>query len=48
MNGWIDGVIFYAAPAWMFSAAYVAFAALVLVTWFAVPPIRQRYANRGV
>jgi hypothetical protein len=37
---WIDRLLFYEAPAWMFTAAYVSFAALVLVTWFAVPPIR--------
>jgi hypothetical protein len=39
---WIDRVIFYDAPTWMFTVAYVAFAALVLVAWFVVPPIRQR------
>jgi hypothetical protein len=38
---WIDWLIFYDAPAWMFTAAYVAFAALILVTWIAVPPIRK-------
>jgi Protein of Unknown function (DUF2784) len=43
---WIDRAIFYDAPTWMFSGAYVAFAALVLVTWFAVPAIRPGRANR--
>jgi hypothetical protein len=38
----IDRMIFYRAPPWMFTTAYVAFAALVLVTWIAVPPTRQR------
>jgi hypothetical protein len=38
----IDRMIFYQAPPWMFTTAYVAFAALVLVTWIAVPPTRQR------
>jgi hypothetical protein len=38
---WIDQLLFYNAPAWMFTAAYSAFAALVLITWAAVPPIRQ-------
>jgi hypothetical protein len=33
--------LFYNAPAWIFTAAYVAFAALVLITWAAVPPTRQ-------
>jgi hypothetical protein len=37
---WIDQLIFYDAPAWVFTMAYMAFAALVLVTWFVVPPIR--------
>jgi len=38
---WIDRILFYDAPAWVFTAAYVAFAALVLLTWIAVPPIRD-------
>jgi hypothetical protein len=43
---WIDQIIFYDAPAWVFTMAYIAFAALVLVTWFVVPPIRQRGMSR--
>jgi hypothetical protein len=39
---WIDRIIFYDAPTWVFTMAYMAFAALVLLTWFVVPPIRQR------
>lgn len=42
----IDRLIYYNAPPWVFTMAYVAFAALVLVTWFVVPPIRQRRTNR--
>jgi len=38
---WVDQLLFYDAPAWVFTAAYVAFAALVLITWAAVPPTRQ-------
>jgi hypothetical protein len=37
---WVDGVLFYDAPTWVFTAAYVAFAALVAITWVAVPPTR--------
>jgi|SRR5580700_5692537 hypothetical protein len=37
----IDRVLFYDAPTWVFTVAYVAFAALVLVTWLAVPPTRD-------
>jgi hypothetical protein len=38
---WIDRVLFYDAPTWVFTVAYVAFAALVLATWVAVPPTRD-------
>jgi hypothetical protein len=37
---WIDQLLFYDAPAWVFTVAYVAFAAIVLITWAAVPPAR--------
>jgi Protein of Unknown function (DUF2784) len=37
---WVDGVLFYDAPTWVFTAAYVAFATLVAITWVAVPPTR--------
>ena len=37
---WIDRILFYDAPTWVFTAAYVAFAALVAITWVAVPPTR--------
>ena|SRR5271165_2551811 len=42
---WIHEIMFYDAPAWVFTAAYVAFAALVLVTWIIVPPTRQGRAS---
>jgi len=35
---WVDGILFYDAPPWLFTVAYVAFAALVVATWIAVPP----------
>src|SRR5271165_5138617 len=38
---WLDRLLFYEAPAWVFNVAYVAFAALVLLTWVAVPPTRD-------
>ena len=42
---WIDKLIFYDAPTWVFTMAYMAFAALVLVTWILVPPTRGRRAR---
>jgi hypothetical protein len=41
----IDWIIFYDAPAWVFTAAYIAYAVLVLVTWKLVPPTRQHRAR---
>jgi len=37
---WLSRLIFFEAPWWMFVAAYTGFAALVLVSWFRVPPRR--------
>ncbi|HEY6621637.1 MAG TPA: DUF2784 domain-containing protein [Steroidobacteraceae bacterium] len=37
---WIDRILFYDAPTWVFTAAYVTFAALVVITCVAVPPAR--------
>jgi hypothetical protein len=37
---WVDGVLFYDAPTWVYTAAYVAFAGLVAITWVAVPPTK--------
>jgi hypothetical protein len=37
----IHPVMFYQAPTWVFTTAYLAYAALVLVTLFVVPPVRH-------
>lgn len=42
---WVDRILFYDAPPWVFTVSYLAFAALVVVTWLAVPPTRQRRAS---
>lgn len=38
---WVDRILFYDFPAWVFTIAYTVFAALVVATWFAVPPRRR-------
>jgi hypothetical protein len=38
----VHRVMFYQAPTWVFTTAYISFAALVLVTWITIPPIRNR------
>jgi len=39
---WTHRVMFYDAPSWVFSTAYVAFAGLVIMTWIVVPPSRRK------
>jgi hypothetical protein len=43
---WLDRLIFYEAPAWMFTAAYLTFGALVLLTFWFVP-VKSPAANRS-
>ena len=42
---WIHRLMFYDLPPWVFTGAYVVFAALVIVAWIRVPPTRYRHAN---
>jgi hypothetical protein len=35
---WLSRLIFFNAPAWVFVAAYTAFSALVLLSWWRWPP----------
>jgi hypothetical protein len=39
---WTHQLLFYDAPTWVFTTAYVAFAVLVLVSWIIVPPARHK------
>jgi hypothetical protein len=43
---WMHRIMFYDLPTWVFTGAYVVFAALVAVAWFRVPPTRYRRAIR--
>jgi hypothetical protein len=38
---WVDRVLFYDFPGWVFTVAYTAFAVLVALTWFLVPPAKR-------
>ena len=38
---WVQRVLFYEAPEWVFTAAYIAWAAATLVTLVLVPPRRR-------
>lgn len=39
---WVYALLYYDLPLWMFTAAYLAFAAVVALTWWRVPPQRRR------
>jgi len=39
---WLHALIYYDLPPWMFTAAYLAFAAAVILTWWRIPPLRKR------
>ena len=38
---WLQAILFYDAPAWVFVLAYTAFGALVAVAWRRFPPRRR-------
>jgi len=43
---WVQSVLFYDAPGWVFTTAYTAFGLLVLAAWWYFPPAsRRRAAN---
>ena len=35
---WLEALLYYRAPGWVFIVAYTAFGAAVLASWFVVPP----------
>lgn len=42
---WVGELIYYDAPAWVFTMAYTVFGLLVLASWFLVKPVRRRRAT---
>jgi len=39
---WLQRLLYFNAPAWVFIAVYSAFGALVLASWFLVPPAPRK------
>lgn len=37
---WLESILYYQAPAWVFALSYTLFGALVAASWFWVPPNR--------
>lgn len=42
---WMSSILYYHAPAWVFTSAYTVFGVLVLASWFIVRP--RRFSNNG-
>ncbi len=38
---WLESLLYYQAPPWVFAACYTAFGALVVGSWFWVRPVRK-------
>lgn len=45
---WLQRLLYYSAPSWVFVAAYTAFAVLVVATWWYFPPRYKRRVNEPV
>ena len=43
---WLEALLYYQAPVWVFVVCYSAFAALVVLCWFWVPP-RRLFSSSG-
>ena len=39
---WLRRLLYYSFPDWVFACAYLLFAAIVVATWWRVPPQRSR------
>ena len=39
---WVQRLLYYSAPGWVFGAAYTLFGALVVAAWWYFPPRRRR------
>ena len=40
ISHWLENILYYQAPPWVFVVAYTAFAAVVIVCWFWIRPRR--------
>ena len=45
VSHWLEAVLYYQAPAWVFAVCYTVFGALVVVSWFWVRPRSPRQAE---
>jgi hypothetical protein len=46
ISHWMESILYYRAPPWVFALCYTAFGLLVVASWFWVRPERRRSARR--
>lgn len=44
---WVDSLLYYRAPGWVFVVLYTAFGLLVVASWMLVPPERAAHGRHG-
>jgi Protein of Unknown function (DUF2784) len=44
---WVQQLLYYEAPAWVFALAYTLFGLLVVALWFRFPPVARRSGSQG-
>ena len=47
VSHWLEAILYYRAPAWVFAASYTAFAPVVAWSWVRVPPHRRHRHDRS-
>jgi hypothetical protein len=47
MEHWVQRILFYEAPLWVFTLAYTAFGLLVLAAWWYFPPRYSKHGNEN-
>jgi len=48
ISHWLDSLLYYQAPAWVFTVCYTGFAALVVISWYWIRPRRfTQYPTPG-
>jgi polyferredoxin len=47
IENWVQRLIYYDVPAWVFTLAYTVFGVAVAVTWWRLPPTRASRRRRG-
>jgi len=40
ISHWLEAILYYQAPPWVFSLCYTLFGVLVILSWFMIPPRR--------